>query len=71
VTAAGDRHTATLVGADVSHDLAVVHVSGAIPPPAMFRASPTAEVGDLVLAVGNPLGLRSIGAVRSRTCPAA
>jgi len=56
---AGDRHTATLVGADVSHDLAVVRISGATPPPASFRASPTAQVGDLVLAIGNPLGLRS------------
>jgi S1-C subfamily serine protease len=55
----GGRHTATLVGADPSHDLAVVHVSGASPAPASFRRSPALQVGDLVLAVGNPLGLRS------------
>jgi S1-C subfamily serine protease len=54
-----EHHTATLVGADPSHDLAVVHVSGANPAPASFRPSPAAQVGDLVLAVGNPLGLRS------------
>jgi putative serine protease PepD len=57
--AAGDRHNAMLVGADMSHDLAVVHISGATPAPATFRESPAVEVGDLVLAVGNPLGLRS------------
>jgi S1-C subfamily serine protease len=55
----GDRHPATLVGADTSHDLAVVHVAGASPPAATFAASPQPQVGDLVLAIGNPLGLRS------------
>jgi putative serine protease PepD len=55
----GDRHPATLVGADTSHDLAIVHISGATPPPAKFAASPEPEAGDLVLAIGNPLGLRS------------
>jgi S1-C subfamily serine protease len=55
----GDRHPATLVGADRQHDIAVVHVDGATPTPASFAASPAPEVGDLVLAIGNPLGLRS------------
>jgi putative serine protease PepD len=55
----GDRHTATLVGSDTAHDLAVVHVSGATPPPAKFAGSATPKVGDIVLAIGNPLGLRS------------
>ena len=32
----GDRHPATLVGADRSHDLAVVHLEGAQPAPAEF-----------------------------------
>jgi putative serine protease PepD len=55
----GDRHPATLVGSDPSHDLAVVHVSGATPAAATFADSSKAQVGDLVLAIGNPLGLRS------------
>jgi putative serine protease PepD len=54
----GERHLATLVGSDTAHDLAVVHLSGATPAPAKFAAS-TPRVGDIVLAVGNPLGLRS------------
>ena len=57
--ARGDRHSATLVGSDPSNDLAVIHVSGATPPAATFRPSPDPQVGDLALAIGNPLGLRS------------
>ena len=55
----GARHPATLVGSDPSHDLAVVHVSGPMPPAARLGESPEPRVGDIVLAVGNPLGLRS------------
>ncbi|MEA2431896.1 MAG: hypothetical protein QOI19_2369 [Thermoleophilaceae bacterium] len=55
----GADHPATLVGADPAHDLAVVRVSGAAPTPATFADSATPQVGDLVLAIGNPLGLRS------------
>jgi S1-C subfamily serine protease len=55
----GDRHPATLVGSDPAHDLAVVHLSGAKPAPANFGDSSKVQVGDLVLAIGNPLGLRS------------
>jgi putative serine protease PepD len=54
----GDRRRATLVGADMQHDLAVVRLAGARPAPATFSAAPT-PVGALVLAIGNPLGLRS------------
>jgi S1-C subfamily serine protease len=55
----GARHPAKLVGSDPSHDLAVVHVSGATPAAATFADSSKAQVGELVLAIGNPLGLRS------------
>jgi putative serine protease PepD len=55
----GERHSATLVGSDPSNDLAVVHLSGATPAPARFAGSSTPQVGDIVLAIGNPLGLRS------------
>jgi len=55
----GDHHPATLVGSDPAHDLAVVRLSGATPAPATFATSASSQVGDLVLAIGNPLGLRS------------
>jgi putative serine protease PepD len=57
--AAGDRHPATLVRASPEHDLAVIRVTGANPAPASFARSSRLQVGDLVLAIGNPLGLRS------------
>jgi S1-C subfamily serine protease len=57
--ASGARHPAALVGADPAHDLAVVHIAGATPAPATFADSSSLQVGDLVLAIGNPLGLRS------------
>jgi putative serine protease PepD len=57
--AGGERHPATLVGSDPPHDLAVVQLAGARPAPATFADSSRLRVGDLVLAIGNPLGLRS------------
>jgi putative serine protease PepD len=55
----GDRHTATLVGSDPSNDLAVIRLSGATPSPATFGDSSAVRSGDLVFAIGNPLGLQS------------
>jgi putative serine protease PepD len=55
----GGRHPATLVGSFPPNDLAVVHVEGATPPAARFGHSAALAVGDVVLAIGNPLGLRS------------
>jgi putative serine protease PepD len=55
----GDSHPATLVGRDVEMDLAVIRIKGARPRPATFANSARVEVGDLTLAIGNPLGLRS------------
>lgn len=57
--AAGDRHQATLVGGFAPDDLAVIHLEDGSPPPARFGDSSGLQVGDLVLAIGNPLGLRS------------
>jgi putative serine protease PepD len=57
--ASGDSHPATLVGRDVGTDLAVIRITGARPRPATFANSAQVEVGDLTLAIGNPLGLRS------------
>lgn len=55
----GEKHPATLVGSDPSHDLAVIRLVAARPRPATFADSANLDVGDLVLAIGNPLGLRS------------
>ena len=57
--ASGKRHPATLVGADASNDLAVIHIDGATPPAATLAQSSGAKVGNIVLAIGNPLGLQS------------
>jgi putative serine protease PepD len=55
----GERRSATLVGADRAHDIAVVHLDGAAPRAATFVPSATPPVGSIVIAIGNPLGLRS------------
>ena len=56
----GTRAKGTLVGTYAPDDLAVVRVS---PPegirPAHFASSSALQVGDIVLAMGNPLGLSS------------
>ena len=55
----GDEHSASIVGIDMTHDVAVVHLADATPDPATFADSDKVEVGDVVLAMGNPLGLQS------------
>jgi putative serine protease PepD len=55
----GKRAPAKLVGTDPANDLAVIHMTGATPRPATFADSSKVTVGDLALAIGNPLGLQS------------
>jgi S1-C subfamily serine protease len=55
----GRRYSATLVGAFAPDDLAVVHANGASLRAAAFANSHALKVGEMVLAIGNPLGLRS------------
>jgi putative serine protease PepD len=55
----GSRHSGTLVGTFPPNDVAVIHVDGARPRAALFGPSRRLDVGDVVLAIGNPLGLRS------------
>jgi putative serine protease PepD len=55
----GKRYAATLVGTFAPDDLAVVHVKGSNLPAAALGDSSKLQVGDIVLAVGNPLGLQS------------
>jgi S1-C subfamily serine protease len=47
----------TVVGADPLSDLAVVRASGEVPAPAELGEADGLVVGQLVVAVGNPLGL--------------
>jgi S1-C subfamily serine protease len=55
----GHAYPATLVGSFVPDDVAVVRAQGASLRGATFAASGSLQVGDIVLAIGNPLGLRS------------
>ena len=56
---AGHSHPAKVVGRDAADDLAVIRIATARPRPATFADSSRVAVGDIVLALGNPLGLRS------------
>jgi S1-C subfamily serine protease len=47
----------SVVGADPLSDLAVLRASGSTPPPAELGEADQLVVGQLVVAVGNPLGL--------------
>jgi putative serine protease PepD len=55
----GSKHAGTVLGASTGNDVAVVRLSGATPQPAPFADSSKVQVGDIVLAIGNPLGLAS------------
>jgi S1-C subfamily serine protease len=55
----GRKLDGTLVGTYPEGDLAVVHVTGADLQPATFGDSSKLAVGDIVLALGSPLGLQS------------
>src|SRR3954454_10964580 len=53
----GSEAPVEVVGADPLSDLAVVRARGATPPPAALGDASTLQVGQLVVAVGNPFGL--------------
>lgn len=55
----GKRVAATLVGSFPPDDIAVIRLADARPKAASFGNSAKLEVGDIVMAIGNPLGLRS------------
>lgn len=52
----GDTYAASLVGGDSDYDLAVVKVQGKDLTPVVLGDSTKVNVGDTVLAIGNPLG---------------
>ena len=53
----GTEMTADVVGRDVLSDLAVLHARAATPPPVELGDAAALRVGQLVVALGNPLGL--------------
>jgi S1-C subfamily serine protease len=59
VMADGKRYTAQLAGAFPADDLAVLRITASGLQPATFADSTKLAVGDLALAIGNPLGLQS------------
>jgi len=52
----GETYTATLVGTDEKTDIAVVKISATGLQPAVFGDSDKLQVGQLAVAIGNPLG---------------
>jgi putative serine protease PepD len=55
----GKRYPARLVGSFPADDLAVLHIDAGGLQPAAFADSSSLQVGDVALAIGNPLGLQS------------
>ena len=55
----GRRMAATVLGEDPSHDLALLRLAGEGLPAAPLGDSEALEVGQLVIAIGNPLGLEA------------
>jgi S1-C subfamily serine protease len=55
----GNQYTARLIGTFPPDDLAVLHIDAPGLQPAAFADSTSLAVGDLTLAIGNPLGLQS------------
>jgi S1-C subfamily serine protease len=53
----GTRMRADVVGRDPLSDLAVLHARGAVPAPVPLGDAARLRVGQLVVALGNPLGL--------------
>jgi S1-C subfamily serine protease len=55
----GSSHQGNVVGTDPATDLAVVHIDGSHLPAAELGNSSKLRVGQLVVAIGNPLGFSS------------
>ena len=61
----GDEFVATLVGSDSKSDLAVLKIDASNLTAAVLGDSSQVEVGDLAVAIGNPLGQELAGTVTS------
>jgi S1-C subfamily serine protease len=56
-TASGTRYTAKVIGADAATDTAVIKIDAKDLPAITIGSSDGLEVGDVVLAIGNPFGI--------------
>src|SRR3954470_5942333 len=56
-TASGTRYTAKVIGADAATDTAVIKIDAKNLPAITIGSSEGLEVGDVVLAIGNPFGI--------------
>lgn len=52
----GDEHKAELIGTDAQTDIAVIKIKAENLVPAVFGDSSTLVIGELTVAIGNPLG---------------
>jgi S1-C subfamily serine protease len=59
VLSSGKQYQGTLVGSYAPDDLAVIRIQATGLHPATFANSSNLQVGDIVMAIGNPLGLQS------------
>ena len=59
----GEEHPAVLIGADARTDLAVIKIEGENFPTATLGISSELQVGELAIAIGNPLGNELAGSV--------
>jgi putative serine protease PepD len=55
----GKTYSATVVGTDSADDLAVIHINASNLTPATFATAGSYQVGQEVLAIGNPLDLKA------------
>jgi putative serine protease PepD len=53
----GQTYKATVVGADITTDIAVIHIDASGLTPLTLADSSNVQVGDAVVAIGNPFGL--------------
>jgi S1-C subfamily serine protease len=54
----GKTYSASVVGTDTADDLAVIHINASNLTPATFATAGSYQVGQTVLAIGNPLDLK-------------
>ena len=59
ITHDGTEYAATLVGSDANNDIAVLKVDATGLPTAAIGSSDALAIGDMVVAIGNPLGTLS------------
>ncbi len=65
VLGTGDEYEAVVVGKDIKTDLAILKINAKGLPAAELGKSSELAVGDLAVAIGNPLGLEFYGSVTS------